>query len=72
MASDFHAPRCAVDRGGCGHSKKGKIPVGSDADIVVFDPKEEITISAKTHQMRVDYSMFEEIKVTGVAKTVML
>lgn len=53
------------------YPKKGTIAVGSDADIVVFDAKEEMTISAKTHHMRVDYSMFEGIKVTGVAKTVM-
>jgi dihydropyrimidinase len=71
MASDFHAPRCAVNRGGTGYPKKGTIPVGSDADIVVLDPTAQI-ISAKTHHMRVDYSMFEGIKVTGVAKTVML
>ena len=53
------------------YPKKGTIAVGSDADIVVFDAKEEMTISAKTHHMRVDYSMFEGIKVTGIAKTVM-
>ena len=40
--------------------------MGSDADPVIFDPKREHTISAKTHHMRVDYSMFEGIKVTGM------
>src|SRR5438105_6692943 len=51
--------------------KKGTIAVGSDADIVIFDPNEEMTISAKNHHMRVDYSMFEGIKVTGMPDTVL-
>jgi dihydropyrimidinase len=53
------------------YPKKGTIAVGSDADIVIFDPNEQQVISAKTHHMRVDYSMFEGIRVTGVAKTVL-
>jgi dihydropyrimidinase len=51
--------------------KKGTIAVGSDADIVIFDPNEEMTISAKTHHMNVDYSAYEGLKVTGVSKTVL-
>ncbi|HEV7242251.1 MAG TPA: dihydropyrimidinase [Thermoanaerobaculia bacterium] len=51
--------------------KKGTIAVGSDADIVIFDPDEEMTISAKTHHMRVDYSCYEGMKVRGVTKTVL-
>jgi dihydropyrimidinase len=51
--------------------KKGTIAVGSDADIVIFDPNEEMTISAKTHHMRVDYSCYEGMKVRGVTKTVL-
>lgn len=53
------------------YPRKGTIAIGSDADIVVFDPNEEQTISAKTHHMRVDYSMFEGIRVTGVTKVVL-
>src|SRR5271168_1592426 len=53
------------------YPRKGTIAVGSDADIVVFDPNEEMVISAKTHHMRVDYSMFEGIRVKGVAKIVL-
>ncbi len=51
--------------------KKGTIAVGSDADIVIFDPNEEVTITAKTHHMRVDYSAYEGMKVRGVTKTVL-
>src|SRR5919201_1183990 len=51
--------------------KKGTIAVGSDADIVIFDPNEEMTISAKNHHMRVDYSAYEGMKVRGVTKTVL-
>ena len=51
--------------------RKGTVAIGSDADLVVFDPNEEQTISAKTHHMRVDYSMFEGIRVKGVPKIVL-
>jgi dihydropyrimidinase len=51
--------------------RKGTIAVGSDADIVIFDPNEEMTISAKTHHMNVDYSCYEGWRVKGVTKTVL-
>jgi dihydropyrimidinase len=53
------------------YPRKGTIAVGSDADLVVFDPNAEQVISAKTHHMRVDYSMFEGIRVTGLPKVVL-
>jgi dihydropyrimidinase len=51
--------------------RKGTIAIGSDADIVIFDPNEEMTLSAATHHMNVDYSAYEGMKVQGVAKTVL-
>lgn len=51
--------------------RKGTIAVGSDADIVIFDPNEEQTISAATHHMNVDYSAYEGMKIRGVTKTVL-
>jgi len=53
------------------YPRKGTIAVGSDADLVIFDPRREHTISAATHHMRVDYSMFEGIKVTGMPDAVL-
>jgi len=52
--------------------RKGTIAVGSDADIVVFDPSAETTLSAKTHHMRVDYNPYEGRKVKGVSQVVLV
>jgi len=51
--------------------RKGTIAVGSDADLVVFDTAAEQVISASTHHMKVDYSMFEGIRVKGLPKSVL-
>jgi dihydropyrimidinase len=52
--------------------KKGTISVGTDADIVIFDPNQQQTISANSHHMNTDYSGYEGWEVTGKVKTVVL
>jgi dihydropyrimidinase len=52
------------------YPKKGTLQAGSDADIVIWNPDLKHTISAATHHMRVDYSMYEGITVRGNAETV--
>jgi len=48
------------------YPKKGAVSVGSDADIVVWDPKATKTISANKQVSRIDYNVFEGFKCTGV------
>ena len=50
------------------HPRKGVVEVGADADIVVWDTHASRTISAKTHRARVDFSVFEGMEVTGLAR----
>ena len=53
--------------------KKGTVAVGSDADIVIFNPDRKETISVNnsvTHHMNVDYNAYEGFEVTGVSETV--
>lgn len=52
--------------------KKGTIAIGSDADLVFFDPDERWTIRAKDGHSRVDYSLFEGRQITGRVKKVFL
>lgn len=51
--------------------KKGTIAVGSDADIVIFDPNKEQTLGVATHHMNVDYSAYEGRTIRGVVDTVL-
>jgi dihydropyrimidinase len=45
--------------------RKGSVAVGADADLVVYDPNYRGKISAKTHQLNLDYSAFEGWEITG-------
>ena len=54
------------------YPKKGAIKVGSDADIVIWDPGKESIISAKTHHQNCDNNIYEGMKVKGAAQYVIV
>ncbi|MFD0165925.1 dihydropyrimidinase [Streptomyces decoyicus] len=53
------------------YPKKGTIAPGADADLVLYDPTAEQTLSAETHHMNVDYSAYEGKRLTGQVETVL-
>ena len=54
------------------YPRKGCIAIGSDADLIIFDPNEQHQISVNTHHMNVDYSAYEGWQVKGKVQTVLL
>lgn len=54
------------------YPRKGTLAVGSDADIVVWDPNQTFTINAATQRQRVDYTPYEGWKQQGQARHVFL
>jgi dihydropyrimidinase len=54
------------------HPQKGCLAPGSDADIVIMDPKKTHQLSSATHHMNVDYSGYEGWPITGKIEHVLL
>jgi dihydropyrimidinase len=54
------------------YPRKGTVAVGSDADIVVFDPEKKLTITAASHHSKTDYNLYEGTEVTGSPEVVLL
>src|SRR5436189_2672905 len=54
------------------YPRKGTVAVGSDADIVVFDPAKQVTITAANQHSKTDYNLYEGTEVTGTPEVVLL
>ena len=52
------------------YPQKGVIAPGSDADLVIYNPRTQHILSATTHHMNIDHSIWEGTQVTGAVETV--
>ncbi|EPB68954.1 phenylhydantoinase domain protein [Ancylostoma ceylanicum] len=51
------------------YPRKGRIAIGSDADVVIWNPNQSRTVSKATHHHAIDYNVFEGQVLHGVAET---
>jgi len=52
--------------------RKGTLGIGSDADVVVWDPDKQVTLSAASHHSNIDYNLFEGTEVIGSPEVVLI